>query len=202
MCSSSMAEVLDDPSAHVEHPGGSTWEIRGNRQGVNATQVWGTSRRPAPELVAALCEQRSIQVYDEVKDADGNTRRVPNVTETLAAQEKATELSTRFSEWVWEDPTRAGELAAVYNRTFNAIVLRSYDGSSLSLPGLAETFTPRPHQRDAVARMIAEPAVGLFHEVGAGKTAEMAMGCGAAPPGTGAQAGGGGAQQHARAVRA
>ncbi|HBS75313.1 MAG TPA: hypothetical protein DEB55_13130, partial [Microbacterium sp.] len=81
-------------------------------------------------------------------------------------------------EWVWEDPERAAGLVTEYNRRFNSIVLRDYTGAGeyLSLPGLAATFTPRPHQRAAVARMIAEPSAGLFHEVGAGKTAEMIMG--------------------------
>ena len=57
-------------------------------------------------------------------------------------------------------------------------MLRDYsaEGERLTLPGLARTFTPRAHQRAAVARIIAEPAVGLFHQVGAGKTAEMVMG--------------------------
>jgi integrase len=63
-----------------------------------------------------------------------------------------------------------------YNARFNNLVLRNYDDASLSLPGLAVTFTPRPHQVAAVARMISEPAVLLAHEVGAGKTAEMIMG--------------------------
>ena len=96
--------------------------------------------------------------------------------DTLAAQEKAAELAERFRDWAWEDPARAGKLAAVYNRLFNNVVLRSYDDASLSLPGLALSFEPHPHQVAAVARIIHEPAVGLFHEVGAGKTAEMTMG--------------------------
>ena len=55
-------------------------------------------------------------------------------------------------------------------------MLRGYDGERRHLPGLALTFTLRPHQRAAVARMVAEPAVLLFHDVGAGKTAEMVGG--------------------------
>ncbi|MDL5160417.1 SNF2-related protein [Actinomycetospora termitidis] len=174
-----MREVLDDPSARVEHPGGAVWEVRGARYGVAATQTWGTTRRPAAELVAAACEQRPVRVTDTVEGRDGVKRQVLNLTETLAAQDKAKQLGERFAEWVWEDPARAGELCRVYNQAFNAVVLRSYDAAgpdTLSLPGLAQGFTPRPHQYAAVARMIAEPAVGLFHEVGAGKTAEMAMG--------------------------
>jgi len=75
-------------------------------------------------------------------------------------------------------PDRARRLTGEYNRRFNAIVLRDYsgDGARLTLPGLARTFAPRPHQRAAVARMLCEPAVGLFHQVGAGKTAEMVIG--------------------------
>ena len=48
-------------------------------------------------------------------------------------------------------------------------------GGQLALPGIARTFAPRAHQRAAVARIVAEPAVGLFHEVGAGKTATVAI---------------------------
>lgn len=173
-----MREVFDDPHARVEHPGGSVWEVQGARHGITATQHWGTPRRSAGELVATLCEQRPVRVTDTVETPHG-TRQVLNVTDTLAAQDKARELAERFSSWVWEDPERARTLARVYNDRFNAVVLRSYDGAgpdTLSLPGLAEGFTPRPHQYAAVARMIAEPGVLLAHDVGAGKTAEIAMG--------------------------
>ena len=103
-------------------------------------------------------------------------REVLNVSDTLAAQDKARELAERFADWVWEDTERAETLARVYNERFNAIVLRSYDSAgpdTMALPGLAQGFTPRPHQYAAVARMIAEPGVLLAHEVGAGKTAAM-----------------------------
>ena len=140
-----------------------------------ATSTWGTARYPAPQLAQAILEQRRIEVRDQVITPDGD-RSVLNVDGTLAAQEKAGELGERFAEWAWEDPARAAELAAAYNEKFNSLVLRSYDDAQLSLPGLTVTFRPRPHQVAAVARMINEPAAGLFHEVGAGKTAEMIMG--------------------------
>jgi len=62
---------------------------------------------------------------------------------TAAAQEKATALGERFSEWVWEDPARAQRLARTYNDAFNAIVLRDYDTDHMSLPGLGSSWTPR-----------------------------------------------------------
>lgn len=87
-------------------------------------------------------------------------------------------IKERFSDWVWEDPARAVALTDEYNRRFNSLVLPDYsiEGERLTFPGLVKDWTPRPHQRAAVARMVSEPSVGLFHEVGAGKTAEMVMG--------------------------
>jgi N12 class adenine-specific DNA methylase len=171
-----LREILDDPRLRVEHPGGQIWAVRGDPHTVLARSTWGTSRYPAPQLAQALLEQRSIEVRDTVTDANGRDRSVLNADATLAAQEKAAELADRFSDWAWEDPARATALARTYNDRFNSLVLRSYDDAQLSLPDLALTFRPRPHQVAAVARMIGEPAVLLAHEVGAGKTAEMIMG--------------------------
>jgi N12 class adenine-specific DNA methylase len=173
-----LRDILQDDDVNVENPLAGMWEVRGGRRGIRATSEWGTERRPAPDLAQSLMEQKPIIVYDEVEDADGKKRRILNPVETTAAQEKAELLQERFSEWVWENPDRAQTLADEYNNRFNSIVLRDYTdaGDYLTLPGLAANFTPRAHQRAAVARMIAEPAAGLFHEVGAGKTAEMIMG--------------------------
>jgi len=167
-------EILADPNATVTSVGGGIWRVKANRGTVRSTNEWGTGRRPAPDLLQSILEQKSIQVED--KDEDG--KLVANLEETEAAQEKAEALQERFAEWVWEDPERASRLIEEYNRRFNSIALRDYtkEGGRLTLPGLAKTFTPHPHQRTAVARIISEPAVGLFHEVGAGKTAEMVMG--------------------------
>lgn len=152
------------------------WAVRGNTHTVLATSTWGTGRCPAPHLAQAVMEQRKIEVRDKIEDLDGTERSVLNVDATLAAQEKAAALAERFADWAWENPARAAELAATYNEKFNNLVLRSYDDTSLALPGLSLAFRPRPHQMAAVARMIHEPAAGLFHEVGAGKTAEMIIG--------------------------
>ena len=169
-----LREILDDPTLIVEHPGGAVWGVRGNNRSLEASNEWGTERMPASAIAKAVLEQRPIQVTDETIDG----KRVVNPVETAAAIEKAEALHERFGEWVWEDPDRGSRLLAEYNRRFNALVLRDYtaEGERLTLPGLAATFTPRPHQRAAVARILNEPAVGLFHQVGAGKTAEMVMG--------------------------
>jgi N12 class adenine-specific DNA methylase len=174
-----LRETTGDRSVVVEHPGGALWNVRGgNRGSVAATSTWGTERMNSHVIVERLMEQKPIVVTDVYTDADGRERRVVNPVESAAAQEKAEQLAERFSEWVWSDPARSQRLAAEYNEAFNAIVLRDYtaDGERLTLPGLAANFTPHAHQRTAVARMIAEPSVGLYHGVGAGKTAEMVMG--------------------------
>lgn len=168
-----LRETLDDPTIKVENPGGSTWTVRGNHHGVLATTTYGTGRASAVSLAQSLLEQRVIKIYDELDDG----RRVPNLTETVAAQEKAAELNERFADWIWDDPDRATRLARLYNDTFNAIVLRSYDGTQRQFPGLAVTIELRPHQVSAVVRMLSEPSVLLAHEVGAGKTLEMVVGC-------------------------
>lgn len=168
-----LRETLDDPSIRVENPGGSTWSVRGNHHSVLATTTFGTGRASAVSLAQSLLEQRVIKIYDELDDG----RRIPNLTETVAAQEKAAELNERFADWVWDDPDRATRLARIYNDTFNAIVLRSYDGQQRQFPGLAVTIELRPHQVAAVVRMLSEPSVLLAHEVGAGKTLEMVVGC-------------------------
>jgi N12 class adenine-specific DNA methylase len=170
-----LREILDDPTLVVEHPGAAMWGVRGVNRSVAANNEWGTDRMAAPAIAKAVLEQRPVQVTDEVEPG----RRVVNAGETAAAVEKAEAMQERFGDWIWEDPDRGTRLLAEYNRRFNALVLRDYtaEGERLTLPGLAHAFAPRPHQRAAVARMLNEPAVGLFHQVGAGKTAEMVMGC-------------------------
>ncbi|WP_433357720.1 Eco57I restriction-modification methylase domain-containing protein (plasmid) [Microtetraspora malaysiensis] len=157
----------------VRHPGGSTWVVDGpGKENDLASAVWGTPKRPAPMIAEALLKQQTIKVTTTI---DGVT--YPDAEGTIAAQQKAQEMSDRFSEWVWEDEARAEMLARRYNDAFNSIVLRSYDGVELRLPGMAKgPDWARPHQKAAVARILNEPAVLLAHEVGAGKTAEMVIG--------------------------
>ena len=131
---------------------------------------WGTPRAPALSIIHDLLNGRVPKVTDELDDG----RRVTNQQETLAAQEKGEALQCKFGEWLWADADRAERLARDYNETFNAVRPREYNGAHLSLPGSNPAFVLRPHQKAAVWRILVEPAVGLFHEVGAGKTTVMA----------------------------
>ncbi|MGQ0680618.1 MAG: helicase [Actinomycetota bacterium] len=170
-----VADILESPGSSVDYiEPTATWDVdvpRWRRYSVTMTSEWGTSRADAVTLFQAALNQKPAQVYDE--NIDGT--RTINPAETIAARDKQQQLSDRFSSWVWEDPQRAERLAAEYNRRFNSNVLPAYDGSHLSLPGLAANFVPHQHQRDAVWRIISEPSVLLAHDVGAGKTATMVM---------------------------
>jgi N12 class adenine-specific DNA methylase len=171
-----LRELLQSKTLVVEYGGGNLWAVKGYCHGTLAESEWGTQRMPAQYIAAALLEQKAIVVRDRVVASD---KYVVNADETTAAQEKATAMQERFTEWCWEEPQRASELVREYNRRFNSLVLRDYAafGEALTLPGLADTFTPHTHQRAAVARILSEPSVGLFHVVGGGKTASMVMAC-------------------------
>jgi N12 class adenine-specific DNA methylase len=169
------AEVLE-ADVIVEYAAATgEWSVRldtGSGSTVTLTSEWGTSRVNGIRLVEANANQRVVSVTDE---GPGGTR-IPNLPETLAAREKQEAIAERFGRWVWEDPERSARLAGDYNVRFNSTVLPAYDGSHLSLPGLAANFDPHPHQRDAAWRMLSEPTVLLAHGVGAGKTATMVIG--------------------------
>ncbi len=169
-----LREILSSRYLTVAYGGGAAWEVKNApTYSVEATSVWGTDRMDAGAIFEHLLTQKPILIYDTV---DG--KRVFNPVATEAAAEKAEAIGEKFAEWVWADPARTARLVDEYNRLFNSTVLRDYtdEGKRLTLPGLAASRTPRPHQRAAVARIISEPTAGLFHEVGAGKTGEMVMG--------------------------
>lgn len=175
----SLRETFDDPNLRVIHGGGSSWRIaNANKTSQKVVSQWGTERMNAVELAERLMTQKPVLIQDAVPNGNGGEKRVPNAPETEAAKAKAEQLQNAFREWLWSDPQRTERLTEVYNDTFNSLVMRDYsaDGQRLRLPGLVSTFNPHPHQRTAVARIISEPSVGLYHGVGAGKTAEMVMG--------------------------
>ena len=174
-------EISDDDDAEIIHPGAGFWEVKpgpAGRQTVAAMSEWGTEDRPAHDLFRSLLRGSTIEVRRNALDSDGSKYSYIDSEATEAAREKAEAIIERFSEWVWEDPERATRLHADYNRLFNSYVARDYtpEAERLELPGLVADFIPHEHQRTAVARMVAEPSVGLFHQVGAGKTAAMVMG--------------------------
>ena len=135
------------------------------------TQKWGTSRRSFLDLFDAMLNSKSVVV--KYKDADGKS--VIDQDATAAANEKVEAIQKEFQEWLWKDENRRTELATLYNEVFNSIVTPKYNGDNLSVNGANAMKPLRPHQRNAVQRIIASGGNTLLaHKVGAGKTYEMA----------------------------
>lgn len=141
-----------------------------NYGGMNVTSVYGTNRANAYRLFEDCLNQRSTQIYDTVLDADGREKRVLNNSETVAAREKQNKIVEAFKDWIFRDPIRRDELETVYNRLFNQIRLPKYDGSYLRFPEMNPAIELRPHQKDAVHRIITSGNTLLHHIVGSGKT--------------------------------
>ena len=141
-----------------------------NFRTMNVTSVYGTERANAYRLFEDCLNQRSTQIYDTVLDADGREKRVLNNSETVAAREKQNKIVEAFKDWIFRDPERREELEGVYNRLFNQIRLPKYDGSYLRFPEMNPAIELRPHQKDAVHRIITSGNTLLHHIVGSGKT--------------------------------
>ena len=141
-----------------------------NFRTMNVTSVYGTERANAYRLFEDCLNQRSTQIYDTVLDADGREKRVLNNSETVAAREKQNKIVEAFKDWIFRDPERREELEGVYNQLFNQIRLPKYDGSYLRFPEMNPAIELRPHQKDAVHRIITSGNTLLHHIVGSGKT--------------------------------
>ena len=150
-------------------------QIRG-KVDLAVQSMYSTDRSSVQVVLTRVLNGQELREWKEAEGPDGRTIRVVDPEGTEALAEKAGLVVDHFQDWLWGDAERADLLQERYNDLFNGIALRDYSGARMSLPGLAAGFTPRDHQVAAVARMIAEPSVGLFHEVGAGKTATMIMG--------------------------
>jgi N12 class adenine-specific DNA methylase len=126
---------------------------------------WGTERRSALDLILNSLNAQTPIVYDKIDE-----KRVMNKDATIAAQAKLEKIEAAFEVWLWEDPERAERLAQLYNRLYNIYARPRFDGSHLTLPGMNAEITMRPHQLDAIWRILQERSVLLAHEVGLGKT--------------------------------
>ncbi|WP_086682572.1 SNF2-related protein, partial [Streptomyces pseudogriseolus] len=171
-----LRETLGTDQIKVSWQGGSLWAVDApdavkKAVAFRTRDTWSAPGYDAIKLAEAILTNRKIVVT--VKTREGSVFD-PKATED--AKTKAELLKEAFTDWLWADPDRAEKYKRLYNDQFNSMAPRSYDGQRRTIPGLVEWFKPHPHQHAAVARMVNEPSVLLAHEVGAGKTAEMAMG--------------------------
>ena len=137
---------------------------------------WGTKAISAAKILETVLEGRPVTVT--VPNPDDPKKRVVDQAETLLAQQKAEKMQDDFEEWVWQDAERGGQLAAIYNRTQNDTRPRIFNGDHQTFPGMSADWQKkmRPHQRDAIYRVVQDGTALLAHEVGFGKTAVMVAG--------------------------
>jgi len=135
---------------------------------VKNVSVWGTKRMDAISIVKNTLNLQNVTVYDKLDD----DRRVINLIETANAREKQEMIKQEFKEWLWRDEGRKERLVKIYNDRFNCLKQREYDGSNLTFEGMNPSIELRPHQKDAVARVLYGGNALLAHAVGAGKTFE------------------------------
>ena len=153
------------------------WDVDGNwsaQQSVAVTADYGTSRINGLSLLNLALNQKSPTIYDP--DPNDPEKRVVNQEATLAAKEKQKQIKAKFHSWIFTDADRTERLVRVYNDTYNNLRPRVFDGSHLEFPGMSQAYTLRPHQRDAVWRIMSGGNTLLAHVVGAGKTGCMAAG--------------------------
>ena len=138
-----------------------------------ANFTYGTSRASAYKLIEDTLNLRDTNVYDQIVDENGKKTSVLNQKETMLARSKQELIKEEFKNWIFEDVERRDRLVKEYNKRFNSIRLREYDGSNLSFDGMNPEIKLRVHQQDAIARGLFGGNTLLAHEVGAGKTFEM-----------------------------
>ena len=138
-----------------------------------ANFTYGTNRASAYKLIEDTLNLRDTNVYDQIVDENGKKSSVLNKEETMLARSKQEIIKEEFKNWIFEDVDRRSRLVKEYNKRFNSIRLREYDGSNLTFDGMNPEIELRPHQRDAIARGLFGGNTLLAHEVGAGKTFEM-----------------------------
>ena len=154
------------------------WRVEGKtatgRSDIISSETYGTSRANAYKILEETLNLKDVRIYDTVEDAEGKPKRVLNKRETMLAQQKQQVIKDAFANWVWQDPQRRIALVKQYNELFNSTRPREYDGSHIKFVGMNPEITLREHQRNAIAHVLYGGNTLLAHEVGAGKTYEMA----------------------------
>ena len=154
------------------------WRVEGKtatgRSDIISFETYGTSRANAYKILEETLNLKDVRIYDTIEDAEGKPKRVLNKRETMLAQQKQQIIKDAFANWVWQDPQRRIALVKQYNELFNSTRPREYDGSHIKFVGMNPEITLREHQRNAIAHVLYGGNTLLAHEVGAGKTYEMA----------------------------
>ncbi len=154
----------------------SDWNIEGksyDKGNVRAYNTYGTSRINAYKIIEETLNLKDVRIFDYIEDDEGKKKAVLNKKETAIAQSKQEMIKQEFQDWIWSDPERRERLCKSYNKKFNSVRPREYDGSHIIFNGMNPEIELREHQKNAVAHILYGGNTLLARAVGAGKTFEM-----------------------------
>lgn len=120
-----------------------------------------------------LLNSYQATITKKVVDGEGKERNITDVEKTAELRAKESEIQELFREFVDRRPELQKVIEDTYNSLYNRTITREYDGSHLEIDGLASNIELRPHQKNAIQRIIEERRALLAHEVGSGKTLTM-----------------------------
>lgn len=159
------------------------WNItnKNDDRSVTVTKEYGTENLNAYVLLERALNLGECKVYKDklddrglpVLDDKGRTIRVVDLDKTRLAQRKQNLIKENLKIGFSKTLKRRTDLVSQYNRQFNCIKPREYDGSNLIFPEMNANISLKPHQKDAVAQAIYGGNTLFAHSVGAGKTFEM-----------------------------
>ncbi len=159
------------------------WNITNKRADLSVTTVktYGASGLSAYQIFESVLNLSEPKVYKDkvdeygVVERDKNNKpvRVLDVEATQVVQQKANAIRREFKNWIFKDANRRRDIVDTYNRTFNCVHAREYDGSHLNFPGMNSNIQLHEHQKNAIAHAIYGGNTLFAHSVGAGKTFEM-----------------------------
>ena len=156
------------------------WNVNGKsfeKGNIKAESVYGIPEANAYRLIEDCLNLKQTQIYDYITVSENKKEAVLNKKATALAQQKQDSIKEAFQDWIWSQPERRKRLVKIYNERFNSIRPREYHGDHLSFPNMNPEITLRPHQKDAVARILYGHNVLLAHVVGSGKTFTMVAAC-------------------------
>ncbi|HGC9249487.1 TPA: SNF2-related protein, partial [Streptococcus agalactiae] len=119
-----------------------------------------------------LLNSNQPTITKQVEDGD-KKKHVTDVEKTTVLRAKETQLQELFQDFVASYPEVQQMIEETYNSLYNRTVSKVYDGSHLTIDGLAQNISLRHHQKNAIQRIVEEKRALLAHEVGSGKTLTM-----------------------------
>lgn len=139
---------------------------------VTVTKTYGTEKRNAYAILESILNLQNPKVNKIIWE-NGEKKTELDIEATKVAEQRASQIAEAFRNWIFKDPIRRNELVDLYNRQFNCIKPREYDGSAMTFPGMSSSVELHEHQKNAIAHALHGGNTLFAHCVGAGKTFEM-----------------------------